>query len=35
ISFVQFDQADVQRHRLVQRIVAAYHSAKEREGEQA
>jgi phosphate starvation-inducible PhoH-like protein len=24
ISFVQFDQADVQRHRLVQRIVAAY-----------
>jgi phosphate starvation-inducible PhoH-like protein len=31
ISFVQFDQADVQRHRLVQRIVAAYHSAKERE----
>ncbi|MCZ4495873.1 MAG: PhoH family protein [Thermoleophilia bacterium] len=26
ISFVQFDQADVQRHRLVQRIVAAYES---------
>src|SRR3954462_5193037 len=24
IGFVQFDQADVQRHRLVQRIVAAY-----------
>jgi len=24
ISFVDFDQADVQRHRLVQRIVAAY-----------
>jgi phosphate starvation-inducible PhoH-like protein len=32
IAFVQFDQADVQRHRLVQRIVAAYHSAKERDG---
>jgi phosphate starvation-inducible PhoH-like protein len=31
ISFVHFDQADVQRHRLVQRIVAAYHTAKERE----
>ena len=35
ISFVQFDQADVQRHRLVQRIVAAYTSAKEREGDDA
>jgi phosphate starvation-inducible PhoH-like protein len=34
IAFVQFDQADVQRHRLVQRIVAAYHSAKEREGDE-
>jgi phosphate starvation-inducible PhoH-like protein len=34
IGFVQFDQADVQRHRLVQRIVAAYHSAKEREDAQ-
>ncbi len=33
ISFVQFDQADVQRHRLVQRIVAAYHSATERDRE--
>jgi phosphate starvation-inducible PhoH-like protein len=32
IGFVQFDQADVQRHRLVQRIVAAYHAAKERDG---
>ena len=29
IAFVQFDQADVQRHRLVQRIVAAYHTAQE------
>ena len=34
ISFVNFDQADVQRHRLVQRIVAAYSSAKEREGDE-
>lgn len=33
ISFVQFDQADVQRHRLVQRIVAAYDSAKTRQSE--
>ncbi len=31
IGFVQFDQADVQRHRLVQRIVAAYHEAQERD----
>ena len=31
IAFVQFDQADVQRHRLVQRIVQAYHSAQERD----
>ncbi|MCW2923547.1 MAG: Phosphate starvation-inducible protein PhoH [Thermoleophilia bacterium] len=29
IAFAQFDQADVQRHRLVQRIVAAYSDAKE------
>lgn len=28
ISFVTFDQADVQRHRLVQRIVAAYQDSK-------
>jgi phosphate starvation-inducible PhoH-like protein len=34
ISFVQFDQADVQRHRLVQRIVAAYHSAQERDSDE-
>ena len=31
IGFVQFDQADVQRHRLVQRIVAAYQTRKENE----
>ena len=31
IAFTQFEQADVQRHRLVQRIVAAYQGAKERE----
>jgi phosphate starvation-inducible PhoH-like protein len=35
ISFVQFDQADVQRHRLVQRIVAAYQTRKESEAEAA
>jgi phosphate starvation-inducible protein PhoH and related proteins len=34
IAFVQFDQADVQRHRLVQRIVAAYHTATERSEQQ-
>jgi phosphate starvation-inducible PhoH-like protein len=33
IGFVQFDQADVQRHRLVQRIVAAYQTRKESEAE--
>jgi phosphate starvation-inducible PhoH-like protein len=30
ISFVRFDQTDVVRHRLVQRIVAAYHAHSER-----
>ncbi|MBC7645424.1 MAG: PhoH family protein [Thermoleophilia bacterium] len=31
IAFIRFDQADVVRHRLVQRIVAAYESHMERE----
>jgi phosphate starvation-inducible PhoH-like protein len=30
IEFVEFDQADVQRHRLVQRIVAAYQGHRDR-----
>jgi phosphate starvation-inducible protein PhoH and related proteins len=35
IAFVRFGQADVVRHRLVQRIVEAYRVAEEENGDEA